>query len=224
MKFEKAAHKTKKELTFQHRNIDENAINRMKILLSQIDWSHLHTFTVENAYQNFIEKINRIINTVAPLKKVTIKPNNVIKDPWMTRGLMKSSRTSARLYHQCVHKSRTSTEYKKYIKFRNIYNILKRNAKSEYYAKLFEEYKNDVRKTFKVINKIIGKTNNKSTIAQTFKLNNKNLTNPQDIADQFCNFFTNIGPKYANDIPASTNTSDHYLKLKTYPNVNSIFF
>ena len=224
LKFEKAAHKTKKELTFQHRNIDENAINRMKILLSQIDWSHLHTFTVENAYQNFIEKINRIINTVAPLKKVTIKPNNVIKDPWMTRGLMKSSRTSARLYHQCVHKSRTSTEYKKYIKFRNIYNILKRNAKSEYYAKLFEEYKNDVRKTFKVINKIIGKTNNKSTIAQTFKLNNKNLTNPQDIADQFCNFFTNIGPKYANDIPASTNTSDHYLKLKTYPNVNSIFF
>ena len=73
LKFEKAAHKTKKELTFQHRNIDENAINRMKILLSQIDWSHLHTFTVENAYQNFFEKINRIINTVAPLKKSNYK-------------------------------------------------------------------------------------------------------------------------------------------------------
>ena len=137
---------------------------------------------------------------------------------------MKCSRTSAPLYEQCVHKSRISTDHQKYIKFRNIYNILKRNAKSEYYGKLFEEYKNYVRKTFKVINKIIGKTNNKSTIAQTFKLNNKNLTNPQDIADQFCNFFTNIGPKYANDIPASTNTSDHYLKLKTYPNLHSIFF
>ena len=137
---------------------------------------------------------------------------------------MKSSRTFARLYQQCVHKSRTSTEYTKYIIIRNIYKITKRNSKSGYYAKLFEEYKTDVRKTFKVIIKIIGKTNNKSTIVQMFKLNNKNLTNPQDIADQFCNFFTNIEPKYANDIPASTNTSDHYLKLKTYPNVNSIFF
>ena len=82
-----------------------------------------------------------------------------------------------------------------------------------------------MRKTFKVINKIISKTNNKSTIDQTFKLNNKKtLTNPPDIADQFCKLFTNIGPTYANDIPASTNTSDHYLELKTYPNVNSIFF
>ena len=56
----------------------------MQILLSQIDWSNLHTFTVENSYQNFIENINRILNTVAPLKKVTIRPSNVIKGPWMT--------------------------------------------------------------------------------------------------------------------------------------------
>ena len=63
LKFEKAGHTTKKELTFQHRNIDENAINRMKILLSQIDWRHLHTLTVENSYQNCIENINRILNT-----------------------------------------------------------------------------------------------------------------------------------------------------------------
>ena len=71
-------HKTKKGLTFQHRNIDENAINRMNLFLAQIDWSHLHSLTVENSYQYFIEHINIILNTVAPLKKVTIGLNYVM--------------------------------------------------------------------------------------------------------------------------------------------------
>ena len=223
LKYKNLKHSTENKLTFEHRKLDENAMNNIKSILEQVDWSHLDNLTIENAYQEFTDIINKSLNTVAPLKTVTIKPQYIIKDPWMTRGLMKSSRTSSRLYRKCINKSRTGIKYKNYIKYRNIYNALKRTAKSEYYAQLFQDHKYDIRKTFKVINQIIGKTNNKSSIAQTFKVNDTDITDPQKIAQQFCHFFTNIGPKYANDIPPSINTSDHYLKLNSHPNINTIF-
>ena len=87
-------------------------MNNIKSILEQVDWSHLDNLTIENAYQEFTDIINKSLNTVAPLKTVTIKPQNIIKDPWMTRGLIKSSRTSSRLYRKCINKSRTGIKYK----------------------------------------------------------------------------------------------------------------
>ena len=119
---------TENKLTFEHRKLDENAMNNIKSILEQVDWSHLDNLTIENAYHKFTGIINKSLNTVAPLKTVTIKPQNIIKDPRMTRGLMKSSRTSSRLYRKCINKSRTGIKYKSYIKYRNIYNALKRTS------------------------------------------------------------------------------------------------
>ena len=53
-----------------------------------------------------------------------------------------------------------------------------------------------------------------------FFFDNKEITNPMEIANHFCEFFTNIGPNLAKMIPSSTSSFRSFL----YGNfINSIF-
>ena len=61
----------------------------------------------------------------------------------MTKGLMKSSITSNKLYRKCIGKSRVYPTYICYVNYRNVYNKLKHIAKTTYYAHLFNTFKND---------------------------------------------------------------------------------
>ena len=67
------------------------------------------------------------------------------------------------------------------------------------------------------------KTNNKSDISQTFKDNNSNISDPHIIANKFCEYFTNIGLTYANNIPSSNHIPHFYLNKRKQRNPNSIF-
>jgi len=58
---------------------------------------------------------------------------------------------------------------------------------------------------------------------QTFRINNKNVSDPNVIAEKFCDYFTNIGENYSNKIPPSMNTSAYYLNRRKKKNPNSIF-
>jgi len=66
----------------------------------------------------------------------------------------------------------------------------------------------------------MNKMNNKSGIPQILKHKNERLSNDPDIANAFCEFFTNIGPEYANKIPQAPKTPQQYLKNNIR---NSIF-
>ena len=107
----------------------------------------------------------------------------------MTPNLLKISRTCTKLYRKCIWKQRSDTKYKKYIKHRNEYNYLKRSAKQTYYNEIFIKYRNDIRNTWKTINSIIGKQNDKSNTAQRFKINGNLVSEPKQIANNFCDFF-----------------------------------
>ncbi len=76
--------------------------------------------------------------------------------------------------HKCIITPHTDTAYIKYIKYRNLYNNLKRIAKINYYSALFQTYQNDIRKTWKSLRNIIGTQNDKSNIPQIFTVNKKN--------------------------------------------------
>jgi hypothetical protein len=103
----------------------------------------------------------------------------------------------------------------KYYQYRNIYNNLKRKAKIKLYNETFVKYRHDIRKTWGVINSLIGQTNDKTGISETFKINNIPTNDPQTIANEFCNFFTNIGTEFANNIAPSKFSADSFMKNKS---------
>ena len=110
-----------------------------------------------------------------PVKKVVIQPQHIIRDPWMTKGLIVSSKINSKLYRKCHNKEHHHPDYICYIKYRNLFNRLKRKAKIIYYENKFEKFKFDIKGTWKTLRAIIGNQNDKTTIMQNFKIDNETV-------------------------------------------------
>jgi hypothetical protein len=120
-------HKRPKYITTRKLNEDKKALIN-EVLLNK-DWHYLENCNVEEGYDSFYETLNNLIDTVAPEKKIRTKTKNIIVQPWMTPGLLKSSHKLQRLYRKSVGCKKISKEYIKYNNYRNKFNTIKRNWK-----------------------------------------------------------------------------------------------
>ena len=90
-----------------------------------------------------------------------------------------------------------------------------RAAKFSYYNDQFTKYKSDSRKTWSTISSIMSRKNNGKNHPDYFLLNNARISDKKNIAEKFNTFFTNIGPKLSNEIPAPQGISyKTFLKQK----------
>ena len=80
-----------------------------------------------------------------------------------------------------------------------------KNKEIEYYSNQLEINKNDSSKSWKILKNIIGKDSYKSSIKQTFSIDDITVTDSTAIANGFNNFFVSIGPRLANDIKCTIN-------------------
>ncbi len=190
----------KKNMKIIHKRIiTEEAKEKIKANLKDFNWNYLDNLNTNDAYNNFIDRLNSFINEAAPVKTIYIPAKYVIRDPWMTPGLILSSNTLNALFKRKIGKHKTDPQYVKYVDYRNTYERLKRTIKQNYYDDLFQQYKFNIRKSWGVLNTLIGRTNNKTSISNIFKIDNIVINDPQKISDEFCKFFTNIGMKFAKD-------------------------
>ena len=81
-------------------------------------------------------------------------------------------------------------------------NIKLRNAKKDYYSLKIAGQKFNPRKAWKSIDSLLGKEN-KSTVVNELTVGNNNLTCPEDIAEGFNEYFSNIGPELSSKIDSS---------------------
>ena len=118
------------------------------------------------------------------------------KSNWMTKGILNSINTKNALYkilqtsptNEDVH-SRLKSEYTEYrAKLRKSI----REEKRLYYLRLFAIHKNDIQKTWIVINNTLN-NNSRNSRQSEFIVNNNKLTDPGDIANAFNDYFINIG-------------------------------
>ena len=130
------------------------SIRHIKSALHQINWTHLHQLDINNAFKNFTEHLNCTIASNAPEKTVKIKSKYVIRNVWMTKGLMQSSITSNKLYRKYISKPKKHPAHIRYAKYRYIYNKVKQIAKTTYYANQLNTFKNDCKKTWNLLIKI----------------------------------------------------------------------
>ena len=69
------------------------------------------------------EHLNYIIASYVLEKTVKTKSKYVIRNIWMTTGLMKSSLTSNKLYRKCISKPKTHPAHNRYAKYIKIYKL-----------------------------------------------------------------------------------------------------
>ena len=73
------------------------------------------------------------------------------------------------------------------------------------------------------MNKIIGKSNNKTESIDSLRIENMLKYDPDSITNGFCDFFSSIGETYAQKIDSTGVDIDNYINQIT-PNPQSLFF
>ena len=134
------------------RPMNDEQINMIIKSLENTDWNSItNDNDINSTYDKLITKLHvwDTVNEYAPEQNITINKNKIIRQPWMTSGLLQSINTRHKLLRKSIGKPRNSTTYQSYIKYRNILNSLKRTTKQNYYGNLLTEYtcKYDIRKT-----------------------------------------------------------------------------
>ena len=79
---------------------------------------------------------------------------------------------------------------------------------------MLEKQKANVKDTWKILNEVINKRKNKLTYPGYIIKNNKRISKKDDIANEFNNFFTNVGPNLATNIPLPKTLTTIYDYLK----------
>ena len=83
------------------------------------------------------------------------------------------------------------------------------------------EYKSNVKNTWRILNEIINRRRCNLTRPSTFRVADREISDPVEIANGFCDYFTNLGPSLAGKIPTSNKPFSSFLKSDV---VNSVFF
>ena len=137
----------------------------------------------------------------------------------MTAGLLTSMRTKSKLYHiKLKHPSQANIDnYKSYV---NTYNKLKREMKTNYYKEQIDQHKNNIKKTWSVLNQALGKQAKQSHFPNVFSINNQLISDKQEIADSFNKYFSTIGNITGCKVKT---TNKHFTDYLKNPMQNSMF-
>ena len=189
----------KKKSIFKRKHSNEN-VNRLKQRLSDVKWQEiLDNRDVNDDYNKFIETFNMLYDECVPLKKCNVNRKKDPLSPWITKGLLKSINKKNKLYKKYIQIP-TNVNLQKYKTYKNKLNMLIRKSKRMHFYTKFEKSKNNIKETWKEINGIIGKGKKQSPQCQFIGESGNIINNPQDISNQFNDFFVTVGPKLALDI------------------------
>ena len=127
----------------------------------------------------------------------------------MTTALLNSINTKDRLYKIMIQSdwqditfyNELNSQYKRY---RAVLRKSIREAKRLYHIRMFDTFKNDIKKTWSFINNSLNR-NKKKNNSTEFNVNDQTITDENHIAEEFNNYFINIGNKLAEKIMATKN-------------------
>jgi hypothetical protein len=88
-----------------------------------------------------------------------------------------------------------------------------------YYEGKLENAKSNTKNTWKILNEVLNKKRRPRKLPSNFAVDNQNISDPLEIANCFCDYFT-IGPNLAKTFPI---TSNSYKSFLTGNFVDSIF-
>ena len=195
----------------QKRIINDKSILKFNIELNKTNWDHVIQIKNSNeAYESFLTTFLPLYNKFFPKITYEVKTKTLLS-PWMTRGLLKSSKKKQKLYEKYL-KSRTNKNDTNYKAYKHLFEQLKNRSKKNHYENLLIKYRSNIKKTWDVIKEVIGKTKIKNNAPpRSLIINTIETYDQKTIANNFNDFFVNVGLKLAANIPASKTNYKTYL-------------
>ena len=86
-------------------------------------------------------------------------------------------------------------------------------SKRKYYSEKLLQFQGDAKKTWRIMKDVLGKSKLiHSTLPRKIIINKNVIFEEKHTANTFNNFFINIGPKLADDIPTATRSFESYVQ------------
>lgn len=199
-----------KATTIQIRNMKKfNEQHFLEDLMKQ-PWEQLYVLEDDpNAMWLFWKKLfMEVLDVHAPLQHKRVKSKKV---PWLTKDLKEHIRNRDKLKKKAMI-TKTEIDWSKYKHARNMVNIKIRKVKSDYYQRMIADQKHNPKKAWKIINNLLGR-NSKDRTVNELTINGNNTVVPDEIADGFNNYFTNIGENLADSMSNSEQNFADYVKI-----------
>ena len=187
-------------------------IRKFNDLLQSYDWNQVYEINdTQSAYSLFHEKFQQAYLQSFPMK--TFKINYRNRKPWLTNALKNCIKKKNKLYVKNKRYPTTNTEliYKRYKKYLN--SILYK-AEQSHYENLFNSYKSNMKKSWELIVEIINRKSSKKTSKGKFTSSDGVPLRGKDVADNFNDFFVNVGPTLASKIPNTNVDPLAYMKSR----------
>ena len=117
-----------KKGTIEKRIINAESIQEFRDILSEANWGNLYSISNPNdAYEYFLKVFSGICDLAFPLKTISVKTKTQ-QNPWMTKGLLKSSKRKQKLYDKFL-KTRTSRNESIYKAYKSLFESIKKKSK-----------------------------------------------------------------------------------------------
>ena len=149
---------TKERFIFR-RYLSDISVEKLKCKLRNVSWDSITNSSDTNkAYENFIELFSSLYDRCFPKKKIKLKPQKY-NNPWITKGIKKSSKRKQKLYEKFL-KNRNEKNEKLNKSYKSLPESVKLKSKRVYYSSKILEFKNNAKKTWGVMKELIGKGRN----------------------------------------------------------------
>ena len=204
-----------------YRRIDDSTMSHLRNAMETENLQIPNVYDIDERIEHLHGKILENFHISCPVKKKSISPKDKLK-PWINDSIKRDMKQRA--YYFKLYKLKRITKIF-YNTFRN--NVTKkiRFAKRDYFSKLFEELKNNIKKTWQTINSVLSrKPKNHMVNIKSLIINGSILTDDTEIAEALNKHFATVGKKIDESLPNNIpQHSDHRDPTRANPCSSSFF-
>ncbi len=197
-------------------------------LIDDETWDEIHdNMDAQTQYDTFSDIYMKHYNTAYPLKSQRIrrKHERVNPKPWILPWLEDACARKQAFYHNFV-KDPTPEKKELYEKWNSFCVFHCDKAKAKYYKKYFDDYKDNSKKQWQMINNLLNRGTKSKNIHKLIDDNGTVINTPSAIAECFNDYFANIATNMKESIKDNTGPdvgSDTFTEFLHGPVSNSMY-
>ena len=208
--FESTENKTEQNKYISKRIYSPDNNNTFKNKLSRCDWSEvINADGTNDKFNLFMSVVTNLHNECFPLVRIKINQKRDSK-PWINKTILNSVKKKNTLYRQYL-KTKSTSLLAKYKAYKNKLQEVIRKAEKQYYSNKIEESKGNLSRTWKILKSMINKKQVERKIGP-IEVNTVLIEDEETMANNFNNYFANVGPDLAKKIPTCDAKPTDYFK------------
>ena len=175
-----------------------------------IDWiGRLENMNCEDAFGTFHDILMSSLDKHCPEKKVEKKGRKSFQ-PWISKGIKKCISKQCMLYKIYLENKSDMSNMEKYKNYKKVLQRTIRQAKNFYYSKLCTYHKRNTRKLWGIINSVLKKKSDKTTVIDCLEINKILVYDSNQIVNELSTYFANIGELLAKRTKTPIKNIDYY--------------